>query len=363
MYLGGIVFTEKVCLRGGAAMRRILPGVFGNDATRARIGAAVMAARVPHAFLIDGCRGSGRYTLALEISAALNCENRHREGYDLPCRLCSRCRQILGEGHVDIHVLARDEGKATIGVDEVKALRADMFLSATEAEQKVYIIRDADRLTPEAQNALLIVLEEPPRGVVIMLLAAGTDKILTTIKSRAQYIPMERFSLEKIEEYLRKTDKEADRVAASDYEGFRLALLSSDGSIGRAKELLTPGRREEIAERNEIILGVMRALDKGAPFTSLYRAISALPTKRVELTEALESLISAVRDTIALHYDEDIELSFFTSREEAQDISDRVGLSRLNRIYDILLDTHSDNSKNANITTLVASLASRIRTA
>lgn len=344
-------------------MRRILPGVFGNDATRARIGAALATNRVPHAFLIDGARGAGKYTLALEIAAALNCESKQSEERDLPCRACKRCRQILGEGHVDIHTISREDGKATIGVEEIKKLRADMFLSATEAEHKVYIIRDADRLTPEAQNALLIVLEEPPRGVVIMLLAAGTDKILTTIKSRAQYIPMERFSIEKIEEYIRKIDPDADRAARSDYPGFRLALMASDGSIGAAKELLTPGRREEIAEERGVTLGIMRALDKSTPFTELYRAVSALPTKRVDLTEALERLIMAVRDAIALHYDDGVQLSFFTSKEEATDISDSVGLQRLGRIYDILLDIHSDNSKNANITTLIASLASRIRTA
>ncbi len=344
-------------------MRRYFTGLYGNDATKSRIGAAILSDTMPHAFLIDGHRGSGKYTFALELAAALNCKNKDSEGYSLPCRVCSSCRHILGEGHVDIHTLARADGKATIGVDEVKEFRQDMFLSATEADKKVYIIRDAERLTPEAQNALLIVLEEPPRGVVIMLLACGTDKILTTIKSRAQYIAMERFSFEKIEEYLRSNVPEAARVASSDPAGFRLALMSSDGRIGLAMELITPGRREELAEDREITLGIMRCLPKSTPFTDLHRAISALPTKRQELTEMLEWLIMALRDSIALHYNESIEPSYFTTREEAIELSDRIGQARLNRIYDIILEAHSDNTKNANITMLVASLASRIRTA
>lgn len=380
MYGGGIVFATEWCalltegvsstlapdchlLCGRYCMRRYFDGLFGNDKTKMRIGAAILSGTVPHAFLIDGHRGSGKYTLALELAAALNCGHKREEGYALPCRVCSSCRRILGEGHVDVHTLSRADGKATIGVDEVKAFRQDMFLSATEAEHKVYIIRDADRLTPEAQNALLIVLEEPPRGVVIMLLASGTDKILTTIKSRAQYIPMEHFSATRIEEYLRAKVPEAARFADSDPEGFRLALLSADGRIGVARELITPGRREEIAAEREITLGIMSCLGKSVPFTDLYLAISALPTKRQELTEAIERLIVAVRDTIAVRYDDGIEPSFFTTREEAQEMSDRIGAARLNRIYDILLDIHADNSRNANITTLVASLASRIRTA
>lgn len=377
MYIGGIVFSAIPMYRPFAAsaepsttkckrryrMRRHFTGLFGNEATKARIGAAIATDTVPHAFLIDGHRGSGKYTFALELAAALNCENKHSEAHPLPCRTCSSCRRILGLGHVDVHTLSRAEGKATIGVDEVKSFRQDMFLSATEAEHKVYIIREADRLTPEAQNALLIVLEEPPRGVVIMLLAGGTDKILTTIKSRAQYIPMERFGAEEIEEYLMREVPEAAKIAQSDRDGFRLALMSADGRIGRAKELITPGRREEIAEEREITLGILRCLGKSTPFTALYRAISALPTKRQELSEALERLMDALRDLISLHYDDAIVPSFFVKREEALELSDNIGQARLNRIYDIVLEAHADNTKNANITTLVTSLASRIKTA
>ena len=344
-------------------MREIFPKIFGNDHTKARIGTAIKEGTLPHAFLIDGDAGSGKMTLALSIAAALNCENLHSEQHSLPCYTCNNCRRILGGGHVDVHVLERGEGRATIGVDEIKEMRADMFLSATESDYKIYIVRDAERMTPAAQNALLIVLEEPPANVVIMLLAAGTDRILTTIKSRAQYISMMRHTPEAVGEYLVRTDAEAARIERSDPDGFRLAMASAGGSIGRAKELLTPGRRETISEERADTVSIVRLYDRTAPYSELYSAIMELPKKRPELSDSLERLITATRDLIALRYDRYAPLSFFLDREEATTLASRTDTARLFKIYDVIRSAHESNDKNANITALLSALAAGIKTA
>ncbi len=344
-------------------MREVFSRLFGNGPIKARIGAAIESGRLPHALLIDGERGSGKYTLALEIAAALNCEHRCDTSLPLPCRSCRNCKRILNEGYVDVHVLEKSSDRATLGVDEVKELRSDMFLSATEADYKVYIIKDAEKMTTEAQNALLIVLEEPPKNVVIILLASGTDKILTTIKSRAQYVAMSRFTQDEIADYLKRRDPEIARMAAADPEGFRLVVGSADGRIGAALELLNPGERETLAEERENITRIVNLLDRGAPYAQLYSAVGALPTKRPELAAALERLMSALSDLIAVRLCEDKDLSFFLNRDDALGIAERIESGRLFRIYDIINKAHDDNSKNANITTLIASLAARIKMA
>lgn len=366
MYSGVVYATSRLCYKptkGVADVRDIFPRIYGNGTTKARIGTAVQTGTLPHAFLIDGERGSGKMTLALEIAAALNCENKDSATHTLPCYSCSNCKRILGGGHVDVHVMGLADGRATIGVNEIKELRADMFLSSTESDYKIYIVRDAERMTPEAQNALLIVLEEPPRNVVIMLLASGTDKILTTIKSRAQYIAMSRFSPEEIAEYLTASDDDAARVARSDKEGFTLAVASACGSIGRAKELLTPGRREAIAEERQETVDIVRLFDRNAPYSELYRAVMELPKKRPELSDSLERLITATRDLIAIRYDEDAPLSFFYDRAQARSLAMATDTARLFKIYDIITSAHEDNYKNANITALLSLLAAGIKTA
>ena len=129
-------------------MREVFSGLYGNRATKKRIATVIENQRIPHAFLIDGEDGSGKFTLALEIAAAINCENVSDSSASLPCRSCGSCRRIFSGNHVDIHILELSDSKATIGVNEIKEFRSDMFLSSTEARHRVYIIRDAEKMTP-----------------------------------------------------------------------------------------------------------------------------------------------------------------------------------------------------------------------
>lgn len=342
-------------------MREVFPRLFGNEATKSRIGDAIVSGRLPHALLIDGGQGSGKLTLAKSIAAAVNCEHRLDGAHSLPCHACSSCRRIFGDGHVDIHILETDDGRATIGVEQVKELRRDMFLTATEAEQKVYIIRDAEKLTPAAQNALLIVLEEPPKNVLIMLLSAGTDKILTTIKSRAQYIPLARFSPEKIKEYLLRMSTEAREISRTDAEGFDAAMVSADGRIGLAEALISNDRRRVLAEDRAETLAVIGSLGRGKSFKDVYCAVSALPSKRTELALSLERLIHAISDLIRLRYDRNAETTFYKNADEADEIAGSVSTKKLFRIYDVISEAYDANTKNANTPALLATLAAELR--
>lgn len=333
-------------------------GLFGNKRAKDVLTRAVLLGTVPHAFLIDGGEGSGKLTLAREVAMALNCER--RPDGDAPCHACPSCKRIEKGEHVDIHILERQSGKATLGVDEVKELRRDMYLSATEAEHKVYIIRDAERLTTEAQNSLLIVLEEPPKNVTIMLLASGTDRILTTIKSRAQYIAMERHSTADIEKYLLSHSEAAVKLKRDDPEAFALILSEADGRIGVALELLDPEKQRALRESREESSDILFAMRNGAPFGELYSALRALPKNRTELGAGLERLISGVSDLILLKYDSEADLSFFIERKKAKELSDSIGRDRLYRIFDALERAYEANTKNANTTALITSLTSAI---
>ena len=345
------MFDEEITME-------FFPRVLGNERTKNRIGTAIKTGRAPHAFLIDGERGSGKLTLALDIAASLNCE----EAKDtLPCCRCNTCRRIYEGSYLDVKVLAKSEDKATIGVSEIKEFRQDMFLSSTEAHTKVYIIKDAERMTPEAQNALLIVLEEPPKNVVIILLCCGTDRILTTIKSRTQYIPMQRFNKSELENHLKSISEEAVKLSRTDREKFGVILTVSDGVIGTALSLLDPARERAAEEDRADIIEFISALDSRAGYLKLYNAVSALPTKRAELSDALEMIMCALSDIIVTKRDENANTIFFVSADEAIKAGEYMSLGFVLSVYDIVLKTHDDLSKNAGVSALMTTFMSKIK--
>ena len=344
-------------------MRSYFPDLFGNEFHKNRIALSVLGDKLPHALLIDGPEGSGKMTFATQIAAALNCENKTDETRPLPCGRCNSCRRIQEGGFTDVKILKRTDGKATIGVKEIKDFRADMYLSATESGYKVYVIDEAEKMTTEAQNALLIILEEPPKKVVIMLLASGTDSILTTIKSRTQYVAMTRFDTQELAKHLEQISPEARSLAFRDEEGYKALLVSADGRIGKAKALLNPKTREENEQTRSEILAIVNALGTRASYAELYSAITSLPQKRVEFAQSLEILISALGDLIAAKKSEAASPVFFIDHKSAKDAGASVPIGRLMKIYEIVIHTYRECEKNANVTLAAANMATRIKMA
>ena len=337
-------------------MKKYFPRIFGNSETCSRIGSAIERRTVPHAFLLLGPSGSGKHTLAIEIAVALNCTS---SGASLPCGECSACKRIYEGNFTDVKVLEKPKDKATLGVGAIKEFREDMFLSATESDYKIYIIDDAEYMTVEAQNALLKVLEEPPSGVIIILLSREGDKILTTIKSRAQAVNMARFHHGELKKILLEISPEARELERAG--GLDSLVMSSDGRIGEALRLTDKRSSEALIEERADILKTVRALRHGASFAELYSAIYSLPQKRQELLSALELLSVAIRDLVAIRSFGGVGLLFFTDRSECEALAEQIGAKRLFGAYEAICEAHKYCSQNANTTNIIAALTARLR--
>lgn len=329
--------------------------LFGNEPIKERLGKAINNGTIPHAFLISGADGSGKRTLVKEISSALNCESEDKGC--IPCHRCTSCRRIENDNFTDIKYLKKADDKATIGVGEVRLFREDMFLSSTESDYKIYVIQDAEKMTVNAQNALLKVLEEPPKGVVIFLLASSPDGILTTIKSRTQHVAMEKFEPHVIEDYLREKGLIPTLVGKDELAG---VLMCADGRIGKARELISGGGKDA-AKLRATIEPIVSALRQGTPYSQLYPAIHSLPTKRDELSEALEMLTVAIRDLILIKFDTGAPLLFFTSHSAAEEEAEKINSQRLLAIYDVIGEARENLLSNANPSATLANLGARIK--
>ena len=139
------------------------------------------AQRLSHAYILSSADRAACLNLAGQIAAAAVCER----GTDAPCGQCRGCRKAQSGIHPDIIHIRREEGRQFVSVDQIRAMTADAYVLPNEAARKVYILDEADKMkTPEAQNAALKTLEEPPAGVIFILCTENAGVLLPTVRSR-----------------------------------------------------------------------------------------------------------------------------------------------------------------------------------
>lgn len=183
-----------------------------------------------HAYLFTGSRGTGKTTCAKILAAAVNCLS-PKDGN--PCLECESCREILNGSATDIVEM---DAASNRGVDDVRQLRDEVSYSPVSCKYRVYIIDEVHMLTPEAFNALLKTLEEPPEHVKFILATTELHKVPATIVSRCQRFEFRRIdaaqSAERLLEVAKKEGAELDEDAAL------LISRLSDGGMRDALSLL-----------------------------------------------------------------------------------------------------------------------------
>ena len=207
------------------------------------------------AYLLSGPEGIGKRTFAAILAQALFCRTNSAAALD-PCGISPPCKQLSAGAHADFLQVALLPGKAELLIEQFIGTREnrgneglchELALKPMDAERKVAVIDDADKLNDASANALLKTLEEPPRGSVILLIAANPDRLLPTIRSRCQTIRFAPLATGDIAELLLEQSI-ADTPAAAE----EIAALSG-GSLATAVQLSDP---ELLAARREIHRGL-----------------------------------------------------------------------------------------------------------
>ncbi len=160
--------------------------IIGQDRIKEHLRSALSTGKVSHAYILNGEKSSGKEFIAKVFAMALQCE----KGGVEPCQECRSCRQALSGNQPDI-IRVIHEKPNTISVDDIREqVNSDVGVKPYSSARKVYIINEAEKMTAQAQNALLKTLEEPPEYAVLLLLTANVDALLPTILSRCVQLNM-----------------------------------------------------------------------------------------------------------------------------------------------------------------------------
>ncbi len=304
---------------------------WGQEDLLGRLAGAVAGRRLPQSLLVHGPEGVGKRSLALWLARALQCEA--AETGDVPCEACRNCRMAARLEHPDIHLhfpmprpkrassraklreaieaqrherlaLLREDLHARLDRDAVTGLyvaaveniREQASRRPSMARRSVFVIEDAERMvpqsaSPEAANAFLKLLEEPPPFAYIVLTSSRPDALLPTIRSRTVPLRMAPLPTERVAAYV------AEHLGVGDGDRARGVARRAGGAVYRARSLVDA----EAGESEAAADGLLAAALDGTP-QARYRAASRYSARgaRGELEPALEALRLRLRDMLCV---------------------------------------------------------------
>lgn len=214
-----------------------LTNFIGNEKVIDRLSKLMESGRFPHALIIEGEEGIGKKTLAKDIACALVCR-----GNDKPCGECSQCKKAIAAIHPDISEYIPAGTANSFHVDTVRNIINDAYVQPNEADYKIYILANAHCMNQNAQNALLKILEEPPKYVVFILTTNSKSALLSTVLSRSVCVSLEGVDIERAANYI------TSHCENVDYNTAKKTVETFNGNIGKAIDSLQDSKTSELVD-------------------------------------------------------------------------------------------------------------------
>lgn len=255
--------------------------LLGNDQLKQNLAESLARNHISHFYLISGPEGSGKHTLAKLLAAAILCRGGQR-----PCGKCEPCRKVFADIHPDL-ITVDDPEKKTVTVELIRQARADMYIQPNESDYKIYLFPRAQDMGIPGQNALLKVLEEPPKYGVFLLLADNPDKLLPTVRSRCTELKLLPLSMDILLTQLRRDYPDSGE------EERNAAALRSGGFLGQAKQLLESG--EEVSPQT---LGFVEAFCGKNALALVNTLVPMEKWKRDALSQILQQWLELMENAL-----------------------------------------------------------------
>ena len=302
----------------------------GNERLRDTCLNALKTDRMPHALLLEGDAGLGKRTLARRVDKAVLWT-----GAERPCGECRSCVLFEAGTHPDLISAEPEKGKKSVSVEKIRELRQQAFVKPHISNRRVFLLENCGNMNEQSQNALLKILEEPPRGVTFILTAPSRTALLDTVVSRCVVMtlspPERRQAIPALQAAAAESGIELSRENAD------AALDAAAGNIGAALTAVT-GKTDETAAAAESFVAQLSSGKR----TELLKILQPFSKDRV----AADRLLSAIRRETAS-----------AVRSAGRDIAK---MRILNRFYSQLDEYDGLLKTNINLPLLFTAMVSRI---
>lgn len=238
--------------------------------------------KLSHAYILSGEKGSGKKMLAEAFAQTLQCE----EKGDTPCGNCSSCIQAESGNQPDIRWITHE--KASISVDDIREqINNDIGIMPYSSPYKIYIVPEAEKMTEQAQNALLKTIEEPPHYGMVLLLTENSSSFLQTILSRCVTLSLKPVSTSLVKQYL------MDKFGTPDYQA-EICAKFSQGNIGKAIRFASS---EEFNELKDDTLHMLKHVEEMKVY-EIMQFIKGIAERKKDIQDCLDLILLWYRDVL-----------------------------------------------------------------
>ncbi len=282
--------------------------VLGHEQTILHMKHAIEMDKVSHAYIISGEKGSGKKLLADLFAQTLQCERKGTE----PCMECQSCKQALSLNQPDI-IRVIHEKPNTISVEDIRTqINGDIMIRPSSSPYKIYIVDEAEKLSVQAQNALLKTIEEPPVYAVLLLLTTNAGMLLQTIRSRCVILELKPVSSPMVKNYL------MEQLEVPEYHA-DICTAFAQGNVGKAKRLALSDSFSEMLEHALHLVKYIHDMEVVDMISDLKR----INTYKMEINDYLDLLTVWYRDVLMFKATRDADSLIFSHelisiREKAQ---------------------------------------------
>ena len=275
--------------------------IIGQEQIKEHLQNSLSTGKISHAYIINGEKSSGKEFIAKIFAMALQCE---KEGVE-PCNECRSCKQTLSKNQPDI-IYVSHEKPNTISVDDIRAqVNNDVGIKPYSSKYKVYIISEAEKMTTQAQNAILKTLEEPPSYAVILLLVSNMNSLLPTILSRCVTLNMKPVSDKLLKKFL------MEELQVPDYKA-DVCVAFARGNVGKAKLLASSEEFENIKAEALSLLKYIKEME----IQEIVAAIKKINEFKLEIQDYFDIIAIWYRDVLLFKATQDANQLIF--RDEVQ---------------------------------------------